>query len=86
MPDMPFDLHALQAFVAVCEGGSMIEAARKLGVTQSAISQLIKSLETQSGMVLLDGSFALPARRRPAACSWSWRRICWSTRSASTSA
>lgn len=57
MSEMPFDLHALQAFVAVCEGGSMIEAARKLGVTQSAISQLIKSLETQSGMVLLDREF-----------------------------
>jgi DNA-binding transcriptional LysR family regulator len=57
MSDIPFDLHALQAFVAVCEGGSMIEAARKLGVTQSAVSQLIKSLETQSGMLLLDREF-----------------------------
>ncbi|WP_034300372.1 LysR family transcriptional regulator [Herbaspirillum sp. RV1423] len=57
MSAIPFDLHALHAFVAVCEGGSMIEAARKLGVTQSAVSQLIKSLETQSGMLLLDREF-----------------------------
>lgn len=57
MTTLTFDLHALEAFVAVCEGGSMIEAAKKLGVTQSAISQLIKSLETQSGSVLLDREF-----------------------------
>jgi DNA-binding transcriptional LysR family regulator len=54
---IPFDLRALQAFVAVCECGSMMEAARLLGVTQSAVSQLIKSLESQSGIVLLDRDF-----------------------------
>lgn len=54
---IPFDLHALQAFVAVCECGSMMEAARLLGVTQSAVSQLIKALEAQSGVVLLDRDF-----------------------------
>lgn len=54
---IPFDLHALQAFVAVCNCGSMREAARVLGVTQSAVSQLIKALETQSGVVLLDRDF-----------------------------
>ncbi|MBK4738614.1 LysR family transcriptional regulator [Noviherbaspirillum pedocola] len=55
--EIPFDLHALQAFVAVCESGSMMEAARLLGVTQSAVSQLIKSLEAQSGIVFLDREF-----------------------------
>jgi DNA-binding transcriptional LysR family regulator len=38
-------LRALQAFVAVCETKSMTEAARVLGVTQSAISQLTATLE-----------------------------------------
>lgn len=61
MSAIPFDLHALEAFVAVCEGGSMIDAARKLGITQSAVSQLIKSLETQSGLQLFDREFR-PAR------------------------
>lgn len=54
---IPFDLRALQAFVAVCDCGSMSEAARLLGVTQSAVSQLVKSLEGQSGVVLLDRDF-----------------------------
>ncbi len=53
----PFDLHALQAFVAVCESGSMSEAARRLGVTSSAVSQLVKSIETQTGAELLDREF-----------------------------
>jgi len=57
LEQFPFDLHTLQAFVAVCESGSMNEAARRLGVTQSAVSQLIKSIETQSGTVLLDREF-----------------------------
>jgi DNA-binding transcriptional LysR family regulator len=54
---IPFDLHELQAFVAVCEGGSMTDAARMLGVSQSAVSQLIKSMEQKSDTVLLDRDF-----------------------------
>lgn len=61
LDQFPFDLRTLQAFVAVCESGSMNEAARRLGVTQSAVSQLIKAVETQSGTVLLDREFR-PAR------------------------
>lgn len=57
----PFDLHALEAFVAVCTSGSMLEAARRLGVTQSAVSQLVKTLETQGNVQLLDREFR-PAR------------------------
>lgn len=53
----PFDLHALQAFVAVCDSGSMGEAARRLGVTPSAVSQAVKAIETQSGALLLDRDF-----------------------------
>jgi DNA-binding transcriptional LysR family regulator len=51
------DLRALQAFVAVCETKSMTEAARVLGVTQSAISQLIASLEREQGVSLFDRDF-----------------------------
>ncbi|WP_290877618.1 LysR family transcriptional regulator, partial [Aquabacterium sp.] len=39
------DLRALHAFVTVCEQGSMSLAAARLGVTQSAVSQMIKALE-----------------------------------------
>ncbi|SIT41524.1 LysR family transcriptional regulator [Paraburkholderia piptadeniae] len=48
------DLHALQAFVAVCETRSMTQAAKVLGVTQSAVSQLIASLEREQGVALFD--------------------------------
>jgi len=48
------DLRSLQAFVAVCETGSMTGAAKQLGVSQSAISQSIASLERDQGLVLLD--------------------------------
>ncbi len=48
------DLRALQAFVTVCETTSMTEAARLLGVTQSAVSQLVKALEIEQGVALLD--------------------------------
>lgn len=51
------DLHALQAFVAVCETKSMKEAARILGVTQSAVSQLIATLEREQGVPLFDREF-----------------------------
>jgi DNA-binding transcriptional LysR family regulator len=51
------DLRALQAFVAVCETKSMTEAARVLGVTQSAVSQLIASLEREQGVALFDRDF-----------------------------
>ncbi|MBN3805473.1 LysR family transcriptional regulator [Paraburkholderia sp. Ac-20336] len=50
----PIDLRALQAFIAVCETGSMTAAARQLGVTQSAISQAISALERDQGLVLFD--------------------------------
>lgn len=48
------DLHALQTFLTVCEAGSMALAAQRLGVSQSAVSQLVKALETTYGMQLLD--------------------------------
>lgn len=48
------DLYALRTFVAVCEAGSMALAAQRLGVTPSAVSQLVKGLEATYGVSLLD--------------------------------
>jgi DNA-binding transcriptional LysR family regulator len=43
----------LAAFVAVAQGRSFTKAAAKLGVSQSALSQTIRSLETRLGVRLL---------------------------------
>ncbi|MDB5784707.1 LysR family transcriptional regulator [Caballeronia mineralivorans] len=51
------DLRALQAFVAVCETKSTTEAARVLGVTQSAISQLTATLEREQAVSLFNRDF-----------------------------
>ncbi|WMY10888.1 LysR family transcriptional regulator [Paraburkholderia phenoliruptrix] len=48
------DLRALQAFVAVCETGSMTAAAKRLGVSQSAVSQAVAALEREQGIDLFD--------------------------------
>ena len=48
------DLQALETFMAVCEAGSMAMAAQRLGVSQSAVSQMIKALETSYGVQLFD--------------------------------
>lgn len=50
----PVDLNALQTFVVFCEVGSMTLAAARLGVSQSAVSQLIKRLELNMACALLD--------------------------------
>lgn len=51
-----FDLHALRVFLAVAESGNMTAAAGKQGLTQSAVSQLIRQLEECMGAVLVDRS------------------------------
>lgn len=48
------DLRALEAFVTVCEAGSMAVAAQRLGLSQSAVSQGIKALEHTYGLTLFD--------------------------------
>lgn len=53
-PVLPFDLRALEMFLAVCETGNMAEAGRQLGVTQPAISQMIADLEARTGTQLFD--------------------------------
>ncbi|WP_350335969.1 LysR family transcriptional regulator [Coralliovum pocilloporae] len=51
-----FDLKALRIFLVVSEHGSMTEAAQRLGLTQSTISQIISNLEAAVGTQLLDRS------------------------------
>ncbi|MBS7539223.1 LysR family transcriptional regulator [Ancylobacter lacus] len=51
---LPFDLRALEAFLAVCETGGMAQAARRLGLTQPAVSQTIADLERRTGVTLFD--------------------------------
>ncbi len=48
------DLRALEAFVAVVESGGMTAAAKRLGTTQSAISQTVAHLEETLGVQVLD--------------------------------
>ena len=56
-PDaLPFDLRALEIFLAVCDAGTMAQAARRLGLTQPAISQAVADLERRVGVSLFDRS------------------------------
>src|SRR5437762_7042343 len=50
------DTRQLAAFCAVIERKSFSEAAERLGVTQPAVSQQIRSLEERVGAQLLDRS------------------------------
>jgi len=49
-------LHDLHAFATVVQSGSISKAAVKLGVTQSAVSQMIAELEATLRVRLLDRS------------------------------
>lgn len=51
-----FDLRSLEAFVATSRKGSMAAAAQRLGLSQPAISQIIKGLEESLGVALIDRS------------------------------
>lgn len=53
---LPFDLKTLEIFLAVCEAGAMAGAARRLGLTQPAVSQAVAELETRMGVALFDRS------------------------------
>jgi DNA-binding transcriptional LysR family regulator len=48
------EIRELRAFVAVAEEGSLSAAARRLHVSQSALSQTVQSLERQLGVRLLE--------------------------------
>jgi DNA-binding transcriptional LysR family regulator len=51
---LPFDLHALDAFLGVCDARSMALAAKKLSLTQPAVSQAVADLERRLGVKLFD--------------------------------
>jgi DNA-binding transcriptional LysR family regulator len=53
---MNVTLRQLRAFRAVVEHGSFTEAARTLHLSQAALSGLVKELESQVGVRLLDRS------------------------------
>ncbi|MFS8037910.1 LysR family transcriptional regulator [Xanthobacter sp. AM11] len=53
---LPFDLKTLEIFLAVCEAGAMAGAARRLGLTQPAVSQAVAELEGRMGLALFDRS------------------------------
>ena len=48
------NLRQLRAFVAVAQTGSFSRAARRLGLSQSALSQAVQQLEEELGVRLLD--------------------------------
>lgn len=50
------DLKPLAVFAEVVDAGSMSAAARRLGMSPSAVSQTIRALETQGGVTLLHRS------------------------------
>ena len=49
-----FDLRALQVFIVTSEQGGMTQGAKVLGMTQSAVSQIIAGLEDAIGSKLFD--------------------------------
>jgi DNA-binding transcriptional LysR family regulator len=51
---LPFDLRALEIFLAVADARSFTAAARRLGLTQSAVSQAAAQLEKQFDVRLFD--------------------------------
>lgn len=51
-----FDLKSLQVFVIAAQTGSMTEAAKRLGLTQSSVSQTLSMLENNLKVELLDRS------------------------------
>ncbi len=54
--DLPFDLRSLTIFLAVCESGGMAQAARRMGLTQPAVSLAVAELESRMGASLFDRS------------------------------
>jgi DNA-binding transcriptional LysR family regulator len=51
---LPFDLRSLEIFLAVCETGGMAAAARRLAMTQPAVSLAIAEIEARGGVILFD--------------------------------
>jgi DNA-binding transcriptional LysR family regulator len=62
-------LWGIEVFVAAAEEGSISAAARRLGVSPSAVSQQLSGLETALGAALLDRSTRPMRSRLRARCS-----------------
>ena len=67
----PFDLHALHLFHLMVKHRSFTDAAREAGLSQSALTRQMQSLESRLGLDLInprqavgrgDGGWALPRR------------------------
>ena len=52
--DFKMDLRSLEVFVNAVEAGGMTQGARRMGTTQSAVSQTIGNLESALGVTLVD--------------------------------
>lgn len=63
--DFPFSITELATFLAVCDEGSITGAARRLGVSQPAVSIALTELETRLGAQLVDRSVR-PLQLKPA--------------------
>ena len=61
----PIDMQALRVFLAAAEDCSMSKAAKRLGISQSAVSQSVRLLEDNFGSALLNRS-ARPLTLTPA--------------------
>lgn len=66
---MEITLRQLRAFAEVVEAGSFTEAARRLNLTQSAVSMLVRDLEAQLGVTLFH------RQQRPVAVTEAGRQI-----------
>ncbi len=64
-----FDLRSLEVFVVTAEQGGMTQSGKALGMTQSAVSQIISSLESGINVKLFDRSV------RPIALTASGRNL-----------
>lgn len=63
--EFPFSIAELGVFLAICEAGSITGAARRLGLTQPAVSIALSELELRLGAGLVDRSVR-PLTLRPA--------------------
>jgi DNA-binding transcriptional LysR family regulator len=57
---LPFDFRSLEIFLAVAETGNFTEAGKRLGLTQSAISQAVGQLERAFEVMLIDRKLKPP--------------------------
>lgn len=54
LENLAFDLRALSVFAAAADAGSMTLGARRLGMTQPAVTKIVKRLEEDMGAPLLE--------------------------------